>query len=202
MTSLSTWLRAATGSSRRGGLTRAPMLACRRRTRQAELPDHAIPRPGPPLSLPWSSSPASPDEIRAASRRGSRAQSLPRLPFTDGAPRLACPSQPGRRPGDGHLIKGHWALAPVGHIRLIRAASWSPARPPLLHTNRVICAAARMANTAHLRPILPMSVRAQRRLKGGRDERQPIAQFPACLKRGMAEHLPVLGRCRRQNMTS
>jgi hypothetical protein len=56
--------------------------------------------------------------------------------------------------GDGHFIKGHWALAPVRHIRLIRAASWSPARPPLLRTNRVICAAARMANTAHLRPIL------------------------------------------------
>jgi hypothetical protein len=45
MTSLSTWLRAAIGSSRRGGLTRAPMLAGRRRTRQAELPGHAIPRP-------------------------------------------------------------------------------------------------------------------------------------------------------------
>ena len=85
MTSLSTWLRAAIGSSRRGGLTRAPMLAGRRRTRQAVLPGHAIPRPGPPLSLPWRSSPASPDEIRAVSRRGSRGQSVPRLPFADGA---------------------------------------------------------------------------------------------------------------------
>jgi hypothetical protein len=37
-------LRAAIGSSRRGGLTRAPMLAGRRRTRKAELPGHAIPR--------------------------------------------------------------------------------------------------------------------------------------------------------------
>ena len=108
MTSLSTWLRAAIGSSRRGGLTRAPMPAGRRRTRQAELPGHAIPRPGPPLSVPWSSSPASPDEIRAVSRRGSRGQSVPRLPYADAAPRLACPGQPRRRPrGDGHFIKGH-----------------------------------------------------------------------------------------------
>jgi hypothetical protein len=31
--------------------------------------------------------------------------------------------------GDGHFISGHWALAPVRHIRLIRAASWSPSTP-------------------------------------------------------------------------
>jgi hypothetical protein len=45
MTSLSTWLRAATGSPRGGGLTRTPTPAGRRRTRKAELPGHAIPRP-------------------------------------------------------------------------------------------------------------------------------------------------------------
>jgi hypothetical protein len=87
MTSLSTWLRAAIGSSRCDGLTQAPTRARGPRTRKAGLPGHAIPRPGPPLSLPWSSFPASPDEFRAVSRRGSRGQSVPRLPSCRRRPR-------------------------------------------------------------------------------------------------------------------
>jgi hypothetical protein len=100
MTSLSTWLRAAIGSSsRRGGFTRAPMLAGRRRTRKAGLPGHAIPRPGPPLSLPWSSSPASPDESAQRADEVAVDRAYRGCPFADGASRLACPGQPGRRPG-------------------------------------------------------------------------------------------------------
>jgi hypothetical protein len=50
MTSLSTSLRAAVGSSRRAGLTPAPGRTDGLRTRKAQLLDHAIPRAGPPCS--------------------------------------------------------------------------------------------------------------------------------------------------------
>ena len=46
MTSLSTWLKAAAGSSRGGGLTRIPMRAGGLGTREAGLLGYAIPHPG------------------------------------------------------------------------------------------------------------------------------------------------------------
>ena len=119
MTSLSTWLRAAIGSSRRGGLTPAPVRAGGPRTRKPGLPGHATPRPGSPLPLPWNSSPASPDELRAVSRRGSRGQSVPSLPSADGARYSPGRANLDAARGDGHFIRGHWALAPECDIRLI-----------------------------------------------------------------------------------
>jgi hypothetical protein len=50
MISLSTWLRAAVGSSRRAGLTPTPMRADGLGTRKAQILDHAIPPAGPPCS--------------------------------------------------------------------------------------------------------------------------------------------------------